>query len=153
MSRSQSKYIIIILPSSISFPYPWLVVRDVKWGDEEIKGWMTNPFGVPPPRTLATGRTTRQRSCVQITTFETFLQPGSIDPACLNFYSSHLHPDLPKWLHTKTSRQHLLHPQRQERAMCCVRPPQPLHASSLSQVMLITHALTYPRLLFAFRFE
>jgi hypothetical protein len=85
-----------------SFPTPRLVVRDVKWGDEEIEGWMTNPFGVPPPRTLATyimpGRTPHASGHVcNFTTFETFLQLGSIDPACLDVYSSHLHPDLPKW--------------------------------------------------------
>src|SRR5882757_9581298 len=77
----------------------------------------------------------------KFTTFETSLEPGSIDLVCLDVYSSHLHPDLPKWLHTKTSRQLLQH---QERAMCCVRPRQPLHALRPSQVtILITHALTY----------
>jgi hypothetical protein len=120
-----------------SFPAPRLVVRDVKWGDEEIKGWMTNPFGVPPPRTLATIHHARQDAphasghVCKFTTFETFLEPGSIDPACLDVYSSHLHPDLPKWLHTKTSRQLPLLPQRQERAMCCVPPAIPTCLASV----------------------
>jgi hypothetical protein len=64
-------------------------------------------------------------------TFEMFLEPGSIDPACLDVYSSHLHPDLPKWLHTKTSRQLPLLPQRQERAMCCVPPAIPTRLASV----------------------
>jgi hypothetical protein len=54
-----------------SFPTPRLMVRDVKWSDEEIKGWMTNPFECPLPElwrhtSCQAGRTARQRSCVQI---------------------------------------------------------------------------------------
>ena len=117
---------------------------------------MTNPFGSAPSPNFGDIHHARQDAphasghVCKFTTFETFLKPGSIDPSCLDVYSSHSHPDLPKWLHTLTSRQLLLLLQRQERAMCWVRPPQPLRASRSSQVtILIIDVLTYPRLSFS----
>lgn len=118
-------------------PTPRLVVRCVKWGDKVIKGYVTNPFGVPHPRTLAT-RTRRQRSCVlQFTNIRDVSEPGSIDPACLQVYSSHLHPHLPNgYIQYKTSRQHLFLPQA-EKVLCWCAPATPTcHAPSAGFLLL-----------------
>jgi hypothetical protein len=134
-----------------SFPTPRLVVQCVKWGDRGIKGCVTNPFGVPPPRTLATyimqgRRTRRQRSCVQFTNIRDVSEPGSIDPASLEVYSSHLHPDLPNgYIQHKTSRQLPFLP----RKYCVGVPPRnPYMPCARPVITPITHAWTHPRLAF-----
>lgn len=130
---------------------PRLVVRDVKWGDEEI---MTNPFGVPPPRTLATyimpGRTHRTPAvmCANLQPSRRFLNLDRlILPGCLQQPLASGLAQMATYKDFSTTPA----PSTAPRKSYVLRgPPQPLHALRPSQVtVLITHALTYPRLAFS----
>lgn len=69
------------------------------------------------------GRTARQRSCVQIYNLR---EPGSIDPACLDVYTSHLHPEnCPNgYIQRLLDNSCSFHSAKKE-LMCCVAPATP----------------------------
>lgn len=92
-------------------------------------------------------RTARQRSSVQLTTLRDLSEPGSIDPACLEVYSSHLHPDLPNGYihHFSTTPAPSTGPRK-----CCMlcAPVTPTCHAPYPVTIPITHARIYPQLAF-----
>jgi hypothetical protein len=82
----------------------------------------------------------------KVTTFETFLELGSIDPALPGC----LQQPLASALAQMATYKDFSTTPAPSAALCAAWPPQPLHALRPSQVtILITHALTHPRLAFS----